>query len=196
MAAFRLEGCDRFRPKADIHTPNQRETVTRHSCGMADQNRPSPLTPIPLADRVTGPRRGFKEAFSVAANNDARLAGAAFAPIKTKRLLNEAIEGGAGAMIPLALVHGAIAVSGVFNCQFEMVARHGAMLLIAIICYYAVLHGRTIWPSVFVLLWLLFEICLARWLLGYRFGFGILNIMAVPLAVLAVRASWRRSKAA
>lgn len=99
-------------------------------------------------------------------------------------------------MFPLALVHGAIAVSGVFNGQIEVVARHGALLVIAIICYYAVLHGRTIWPSVFVLVWLLFEICLSRWLLGYRFGFGMLNIIAVPLAVLAVRASWRRSKAA
>ena len=143
-----------------------------------------------------GPRWGLKQIVSGAVNNEARLAGAAFEPLKTKRQFYDAIEGGAGAMTPLALVHGAIAIGGVFSGRIETVALHGALLLVALLCYYAVLHGRTIWPSVFVLAWLLFEICLSRWVFGYRFGLANWNILAVPLAILAVRASWRRTRTA
>ncbi len=65
---------------------------------------------------------------------------------------------------------------------------------IGILAYYAVAAGRSIWPSIFVLLWLVGEIAFGNILFGYRMGGSILNWIAVPLAVLSVRAAWRHQQ--
>ena len=132
------------------------------------------------------------ETVASALASERRLAAAAFAPLNTKRRLNEGIEGGAFATGPLAIVHGWFALSAGLSGDLEASAGHTALTAVAILCYYAVLKGRAVWPSIFVLGWLLTEVSAGRWLFGYAAGGSILNWIAVPLGILGVRAAWRR----
>ena len=80
--------------------------------------------------------------------------------------------------------------------NLSRLAIHGFLTLTAVLAYYAILHGRTIWPSLIVLGWYLFEIFLSRRLLGYALGATTLNVIMLPWVLLAVRASWRRRQLA
>lgn len=80
--------------------------------------------------------------------------------------------------------------------NLSRLAIHSLLTLAAILAYYAILHGRTIWPSLIVLGWYLFEIFFSRRLLGYAMGQTTLNVIMLPWVLLAVRASWRRRQMA
>lgn len=146
----------------------------------------------PLGDLAEGPGLSAGQKIAVGLSTERRVLGAAFAPLHSNRLLAEGIEGGAFAAFPLALAHGGFAVSGLLGGDLGRLAIHGLLTVAAILAYYAVLKGRSVWPSVLVLAWLLVEIGLAPWLLGYRWGGSIFNWIGLPLAILGIRASWKR----
>lgn len=151
-----------------------------------------PYDPLPLSDRVVGRRASMRDTVASAFGVERRLASSAFAPLNTKRLLSEGIEGGAFAIYPLALAHGWFAVSGLVSKDMDAFLQHACLTLLAISAYYAARDGRTAWPSILILSWLLTEIFLGRLLFDYPAGGSILNWIAVPLAILGVRAAWRR----
>ena len=121
------------------------------------------------------------------------LASAAWAPLQSRRQVWDAVEGGAAAITPLALVHGWIAFMALAQGRWREASVHGACLIAALLAYYAVLRARNVWPSLLVLGWLLFELVLAWPLFGYRSGTGVLNWIALPLAILSVRAAMKRA---
>lgn len=156
-----------------------------------DQDR---YDPVPLSDRVVGRRAGMRDTVASAVGVERRLASSAFAPLNTKRLLSEGIEGGAFAIYPLALAHGWFALSGLVSKEMDGLLRQACLTLLAIIAYYAARDGRTTWPSILILSWLLTEIFLGRLLFDYAAGGSILNWIAVPLAILGVRAACQRRR--
>lgn len=161
------------------------------SCGHNGQMTAEDQGP-PLSDRVTGKRSSTRERLERSAGLQSELATAAFAPLDSKRRLFDGIEGGAAAVYPLALVHGWQVFWNFFQRDFSASLLHAALTGLAVACYYAVLHGRTIWPSILVLFWLVVEVALGRSVFGYLLGGSVLNWMVIPVAILGVRASWRR----
>lgn len=164
---------------------------------LDNQNSPikEPL-PLPLAERAAGRRVRFGEVASNALSNDQRVLAAAFAPLNTKRSLSEGIEGGSAAVLPLGMVHGFLAFVALFTGDWSSLVVHGVLTGFVILAYYAIVYGRTIWPNCFVLAWLVVEITCGRWLFDYRLGGSYMNIFALPVAILGVRASWRRARLA
>jgi len=160
-------------------------------------NQNSPIEkPLPLAERAAGRTVRFGEVVSNALGNDRRVLAAAFAPVDTKRSLSEGIEGGSTAVIPLGMVHGFLAFVALFTGDWSSLVVHGVLTGFVILAYYAIVYGRTIWPICFVLAWLVVEITCGRWLFDYRMGGSYMNIFALPVAILGVRAAWRRARLA
>lgn len=117
---------------------------------------------------------------------------APFEPLNSKERLREGLEGGAGAVLPLVLVHGFLALGGLFTENWESLLIHGGLTGLAVLAALAVMKGRTIWPSLVILAWLGVEIFGGQAVFGYRMGGSVLNWFAVPMAILGVRASFRR----
>lgn len=160
-------------------------------------NPDSPVKePLPLTERAAGRKVRFGDVMSNALGNDRRVLAAAFAPVNTRRSLSEGIEGGSAAVLPLGMVHGFLAFVALFTGDWSSLIVHGGLTGFVILAYYAIVYGRTIWPICFVLAWLIVEITCGRWLFDYRMGGSILNIMALPVAILGVRASCRRARLA
>lgn len=152
--------------------------------------------PLPLTERAAGRSIRFGEVVSNALGNDRRVLGAAFAPVNTRRSLSEGIEGGSAAVLPLGMVHGFLAFVALFKGDWSSLLVHGGLTGFVILAYYAIVYGRAIWPICFVLAWLVVEITCGRWLFDYRLGGSYMNIIALPVAILGVRASWRRARLA
>ena len=127
-----------------------------------------------------------------AANSQQRVMAAAFEPLNSKERLREGLEGGAGAVLPLGVVHGFFALGGLFTENWESLLIHGGLTGLAVLAGLAVVKGRTIWPSLAILAWLGVEIFGGASVFGYRMGGSVLNLFAIPLAILGVRASFRR----
>ncbi|WP_293405994.1 hypothetical protein [Phenylobacterium sp.] len=165
---------------------------------MPTEDQPPTSTPRqrPLADLAEGQRHSLWQGYQNISNAPAAALGAALSPMKTAHSVRSGIETGAACIFSLALVHGALAVSGMLEPNLSRLAIHGFLTLTAVLAYYAILHGRTIWPSLIVLGWYLFEIFLSRRLLGYALGATTFNVIMLPWVLLAVRASWRRRQLA
>lgn len=83
---------------------------------------------------------------------------APFEPLNSKERLREGLEGGAGAVLPLVLVHGFLALGGLFTENWEGLLIHGGLTGLAVLAALAVVKGRTVWPSLVILAWLGVEI--------------------------------------
>ena len=116
----------------------------------------------------------------------------AFEPLNSRVRLKEGLETGAYAVLPLVLVHGFLALSGLFTGQGERLLVHGGLTGLAVLAAVAIVKGRTVWPSLIVLAWLGIEILGGKAVFNYPAGGLIFNWAGVPLAILGVRASFRR----
>jgi len=152
--------------------------------------------PRALTDRVANRPVTVGELVTNTLRNEELLVASAFATVRTRRGLFDGIEAGAMAVFPLVAVHGFLALVAVFRPDAGSLIIHGGLTGLAILAHHAVLHGRTAWPSVFILTWLLVEIICGAWLFDYRIGSSILNVIGLPFAILGVRASWRRAQLA
>ncbi len=161
-----------------------------------DQPPTPTLCPKPLLDLAEGPRQSFWQRYQAQSNAPAAAISTALSPMKTTRSIRDGVETGAFSVFSLVAVHGAYAVAGMLEPDLSRLAIHGSLTLTAILAYYAILHGRTIWPSLIVLGWYLFEIFFSRRLLGYAMGPTTLNIIMLPWVLMAVRASWSRRQLA
>ncbi len=144
----------------------------------------------PLGDRVTGPRSSWGDRLRA----QDRVHAAAWAPLNTRRQIDEGIEGGSAVTIPLAVIHACFAIAALSRSDWNGAGQHALLTGAGILAYYAVLHARSMWPSLVVLAWLLFELLLARPLFGFSLGGSYLHWIVLPLSILSVRAAWKKTR--
>lgn len=145
-----------------------------------------PIPVKPLHERVSGPRRS---AWATASVGEGELLLAAVSPLKSRWKAVQGLEDGAAGVVPLALVHGFLAVAGVVGENWSGAAVHGSLTVLAALIYQAIVKTHRLWPALLLMGWLLFELTLAKPWLGYRAGPTILNLIGLPLAFLAIRAA-------
>lgn len=146
----------------------------------------APVPTKPLSERVHGPRRS---AWTTPGEGELLLA--SVAPLKSRWRAVQGLEDGAAGVLPLGAVHGFFAAADLLGENWTGAAIHGALTVVAILIYQAIVKTRRLWPALLLMAWLVFELTLAKPLFGYRMGQSILNLIGLPMAVLAIRAAWK-----
>ena len=147
-----------------------------------------PIPIKPLHERVSGRRRN---AWTTASGGQRELLFAAVSPLPSRWKAVQGLENGSAGVAPLGVVHGFFAVTHLLGENWYGAAIHGLLTVVAILIYQAIVKTHRLWPALLLMAWLLFELTLANRLFGYRMGGSTLNMMGVPLAVLAIRAAWK-----
>ena len=160
---------------------------------MTDDSRP--FAPPPgmkgLAD--LGKERGFLQRYGAYSAGRGRLISAPFAPLNTSRQRGNGIDAGAASISLMVIIHGLFAGGAILSGDVRTLAIHGGLTLLALLTAWAILTGPSRWPAWFAVGWLLFELFLARRLLGYQWGQTILHVIVLPPAILGIRATHRRA---
>lgn len=163
---------------------------------MTDPSDPQAKPRKTLMDRVTGPRVPLAERLALQSRASEYLVTVPFSRLDGRNRLADGLELGAFATVPLTALHAFLVLVGVFTENWPMIMRHGAVAAVSLLFYYAILRGRTPLPSILLLLWISCEILLGPAYLQPPFGISVFTLTAWPLALLAVRASLRRSSQA
>lgn len=145
-----------------------------------------PIPVKPLHERVSGPRRN---AWATASVGEGELLLAAASPMKSRWKALQGLEDGAAGVIPLAMVHGFLAVASVVAENWTGALAHSLLTVLAALIYQAMVKTHRLWPAPLLMAWLLFELTLAKPWFGYGAGQTILNLIGLPMAFLAIRAA-------